>query len=94
MADKPENPRQVLAHEIIEAGCKQLSKKYHPDTGGAHEQFLALTKTRDWLRGLVDGRPPTAPTAIPARRSTARQTHHADDMGSMYAEAEEGLNQD
>jgi hypothetical protein len=70
VADKSQTPRQVLALEIIEAGRKTLAKTHHPDHGGTHEQFLALTAAMEWLRGLVNGTPPCPPTIIVVRPST------------------------
>ena len=37
--------------EIIEAGYRALSKKYHPDVGGSRERFVELGKIKDKMLG-------------------------------------------
>jgi hypothetical protein len=44
-----------LAAELIQAGFIRLSKKYHPDVGGKHEDMLALTATKEHLESLLGG---------------------------------------
>jgi hypothetical protein len=39
-----------LIDEIVSAGLRSLSKKYHPDVGGDHEVMVALNNCADWLR--------------------------------------------
>jgi hypothetical protein len=45
---------QSVAHEIIKTGYKQLSLKFHPDTGGTHHQFITLAAAKEaldmWLK--------------------------------------------
>lgn len=42
-----------LANELIKAGFKQLSKKYHPDSGGTDGQFKELNNLKEQLDKLV-----------------------------------------
>jgi hypothetical protein len=44
-----------VAVEIIKAGYFVLAKKNHPDHGGAHEKFLVLTATKEYLDSLMNG---------------------------------------
>jgi hypothetical protein len=45
--------KQVAA-ELILAGYRALSRKYHPDTGGNHNAFLKLTVTKEHLELLLE----------------------------------------
>jgi hypothetical protein len=45
--------KKELAVEIIQAGYIRLSKKYHPDVGGTHDQMLDLTATKEHLEKLL-----------------------------------------
>jgi hypothetical protein len=44
---------KVMAEELITAGYKQLSKKYHPDVGGTTEKFQELGSLKDKLLKLT-----------------------------------------
>jgi hypothetical protein len=39
-----------LVDELVCAGVRTLSKKYHPDHGGDHKQMVEINRTADWLR--------------------------------------------
>lgn len=52
--DKPKWSKEV-ALEIIQAGFLRMSKKYHPDVGGTHEQLLDLAATKEHLEKFVAG---------------------------------------
>lgn len=53
--EKDEPPWSVkLAKELVEAGFKALCKKYHPDKGGTHEDFIKLQSIRDILMEEVE----------------------------------------
>lgn len=41
-----------MVQELVQAGYKALSRKYHPDTGGNHESFVQLGKVKDKLMGI------------------------------------------
>jgi hypothetical protein len=45
-----------LAAEIVKAGFRALTHKYHPDKGGSHEAMISLQATREKLEELVAGR--------------------------------------
>jgi hypothetical protein len=45
-----------LAHDIIDAGYKTMSKKLHPDAGGFHGDMLALERARELLRSNLPKR--------------------------------------
>lgn len=45
---------KILVDELIKAGYKQLSKKYHPDiVGGSKEQFQTLQKVKEKLDNML-----------------------------------------
>jgi len=39
-----------LADELIAAGLRTLSKKYHPDVGGSTAHMQAINAAAEWLR--------------------------------------------
>jgi hypothetical protein len=39
-----------LIDELVSAGLRTLSKKYHPDLGGNHDSMVALNTCAEWLR--------------------------------------------
>jgi hypothetical protein len=39
-----------IVDELVGAGLRSLSKKYHPDMGGDHNRMISLNCTADWLR--------------------------------------------
>jgi hypothetical protein len=39
-----------LIDELVSAGLRTLSKKYHPDLGGDHDLMVALNNCAEWLR--------------------------------------------
>lgn len=41
-----------MVQELVQAGYKALSRKYHPDIGGNHESFVQLGKVKDKLMGI------------------------------------------
>jgi len=41
-----------MVQELVQAGYKALSRKYHPDIGGSHESFVLLGKVKDKLMGI------------------------------------------
>lgn len=41
-----------MVQELVQAGYKALSRKYHPDAGGSHESFVLLGKVKDKLMGI------------------------------------------
>lgn len=41
--------------EIIVAGFRSLSKKYHPDMGGNTEDMRLLLESHSFLKGYVEG---------------------------------------
>ena len=41
-----------MVNELVQAGYKALTKKYHPDIGGNHETFILLGKVKDKLMGI------------------------------------------
>jgi hypothetical protein len=43
-----------VATELIQAGYRALTRKYHPDAGGNHHAFLKLTVTKEHLELLLD----------------------------------------
>lgn len=53
--NRPKHDPQI-AVELVKAGYRQLTKKYHPDLrGGSHEAMLVLGATRDHLESLLRG---------------------------------------
>ena len=42
-----------LIPEIVEAGRRALSKRYHPDCGGSTEKMQALNNTCDWMKSRM-----------------------------------------
>jgi hypothetical protein len=49
-------PAPDVAEALIGAGLRSLSRRYHPDAGGTHEQMIQVTAVADWLRGVLRGR--------------------------------------
>lgn len=43
-----------VAKELLDFGYKLLSKRYHPDVGGSHDEMLTLGATRDYLLGFIE----------------------------------------
>jgi len=41
-----------MLQELVQAGYKALSRKYHPDIGGSHDDFILLGKVKDKLIGI------------------------------------------
>jgi hypothetical protein len=41
------------AAELISTGYRTLAKQLHPDSGGSHEQMVALTTVRDVLAAFL-----------------------------------------
>jgi hypothetical protein len=50
-------PRRRVVEELVGAGRRSLTRKYHPDVGGGHEQMVELNHAAVWLleqaRGLL-----------------------------------------
>jgi hypothetical protein len=44
-----------VALSIIQAGFIRLTKKFHPDAGGSHEEMLILTATKEHLEKFIAG---------------------------------------
>lgn len=44
-----------VAKELLDFGYKLLSKRYHPDVGGSHDEMLTLGATRDYLLRCING---------------------------------------
>ncbi len=44
-----------VALSIIQAGYIRLTKKFHPDAGGSHEEMLILTATKEHLEKFIAG---------------------------------------
>jgi Putative quorum-sensing-regulated virulence factor len=44
-----------IAHELITAGYRVLTKTSHPDVGGDHPRMVLLNATVTWLRAVVRG---------------------------------------
>lgn len=42
-----------VADELLKAGYRALTKRYHPDAGGSHEEMLVLKATLDHMENLV-----------------------------------------
>ena len=40
----------TVVDELVGAGVRSLSKKYHPDVGGDHHRMAAVNQAADWLR--------------------------------------------
>jgi hypothetical protein len=43
----------LVIDEIVSAGVRALSKKYHPDVGGDHRKMVSINQTADWIREQV-----------------------------------------
>jgi len=39
-----------IVDELVGAGLRVLSKKYHPDMGSDHDCMVAVNQVADWLR--------------------------------------------
>lgn len=39
-----------IVDELVSAGLRVLSKKYHPDVGGDHGAMVELNRCADWLK--------------------------------------------
>jgi|SRR5215467_10794561 len=44
-----------IVDELVGAGVRVLSKRYHPDMGGDHEHMVAVNRAADWLRQQARG---------------------------------------
>jgi hypothetical protein len=42
-------PDPRIVEDLIARGQRSLAKSAHPDTGGSHEQMLAVRAAADWL---------------------------------------------
>jgi hypothetical protein len=40
----------LIVDEIVGAGVRALSKKFHPDVGGDHQKMVAINRTAEWIR--------------------------------------------
>ena len=40
----------AIIDELVSAGLRTLSKKFHPDVGGSHERMQAINAAADWVR--------------------------------------------
>jgi len=49
------NWSKTIAEEIIKAGYRQLTKKFHPDAGGSHDEMIVLKATAEHLAGVLNG---------------------------------------
>jgi hypothetical protein len=50
-SQEPNNAIDIsLIDELVSAGLRTLSKKYHPDLGGDHDLMVALNNCAEWLR--------------------------------------------
>jgi hypothetical protein len=49
-------PEPRVALELVGAGLRSLARRYHPDTGGSHEDMLSVNACADWLRAVIGGR--------------------------------------
>jgi uncharacterized protein (DUF3820 family) len=51
-SQQPDQPEVDLSliDELVSAGVRTLSKKYHPDLGGDHDLMVALNNCAEWLR--------------------------------------------
>ena len=45
-----EENKKIMVAELVSSGFKQLSKKYHPDTGGKKEEMQLLNEINAWLK--------------------------------------------
>ena len=43
------------AAELVDAGFRTLSKKYHPDRGGQHEDMVLLSQAKEALQEILQG---------------------------------------
>ncbi|GEM_PF-4020295 len=59
-----------MAEEIIKAGYRQLTKKFHPDAGGSHDEMIVLKVTAEHLQASLDGTKGSARTEETNRRSS------------------------
>lgn len=46
---------KAVVLEIIQAGYRALTRKYHPDAGGSHEQMLVLKASHEYLDNIFKG---------------------------------------
>ena len=49
-------PEPRVARELVGAGLRSVSRRYHPDAGGTHADMIAVTAAADWLRAVIEGR--------------------------------------
>ena len=47
-------PEPKVARELVSAGLRSVSHRYHPDKGGTHEDMLAVNSAAQWLRTVVE----------------------------------------
>jgi len=79
MADKPQNPSHVLAHEIIATGLRALALKRHPDVeGGSNDAMRDLNAAVEWLRRLIHGAPLVGPPTVTMPQESPQRRTRAD----------------
>ena len=44
----------IMVQELVQAGYKTLSRKYHPDASSSHDTFVLLGKVKDKLMGICN----------------------------------------
>ena len=44
-----------VVQELIKAGYRALTRRYHPDAGGSHEQMLVLKASFEYLDNIFKG---------------------------------------
>jgi hypothetical protein len=49
----PPCPAPDVAADLVGAGLRSLSRRYHPDIGGTHDQMIRVTAVADWFRTLL-----------------------------------------
>lgn len=76
-----------VAAELIKTGFIRLTKKYHPDAGGSHEEMLILTATKEHLEKFIAGGGSQSFSSFERareeprrRRPTYRSQQHWDDV--------------
>jgi Putative quorum-sensing-regulated virulence factor len=56
-SEEPAVPEEILAAagDIVRAGYRILSQRYHPDRGGDLERMKRVNLAAEWLRGQLRG---------------------------------------
>lgn len=49
-----ECPEPKVARELVSAGLRSVSRRYHPDAGGTHDAMIAVNTAAEWLRSVVE----------------------------------------